>query len=152
MPQVSIQIANRTYELACGDGEEERVQNSPPMSMRRSANCASSCPGAPEIKLMVFASLLLADESREARGMAKAGRDGARQRHRQRRDAGDGARGSDHLARRQAGKRSAAPPEAAPIAVRSATAYIGGGADFCAVRGSLKTPGPIRSPGNCSWP
>ena len=26
MPQVSIQIANRTYELACGDGEEERVQ------------------------------------------------------------------------------------------------------------------------------
>src|SRR6267378_19304 len=29
-------------------------------------------PGAPEIKLMVFASLILADESREARGMAKA--------------------------------------------------------------------------------
>src|SRR6185437_12915458 len=26
-----------------------------------------------------------------------------------------------------------------------------GGADFCAVRGSLKTPGPIRSPGSCSW-
>ena len=24
MPQVSIQIANRSYELACGDGEEER--------------------------------------------------------------------------------------------------------------------------------
>ena len=26
MPQVSIQIANRTYELACGEGEEQRVQ------------------------------------------------------------------------------------------------------------------------------
>ena len=35
-------------------------------------------PGTPEVKLLVFAALLLADESREARGMAKAGRDGAR--------------------------------------------------------------------------
>ena len=26
MPQVSISIANRNYELACGDGEEGRVQ------------------------------------------------------------------------------------------------------------------------------
>ena len=26
MPEVSVQIANRDYELACGDGEEERVQ------------------------------------------------------------------------------------------------------------------------------
>ena len=42
------------------------------MSTKRSANCASSLPGAPEIKLMVFASLLLAEESREARGVAKA--------------------------------------------------------------------------------
>ena len=25
MAQVSINIANRTYELACGEGEEERV-------------------------------------------------------------------------------------------------------------------------------
>jgi len=25
MPQVSINIANRTYELACGEGEEQRV-------------------------------------------------------------------------------------------------------------------------------
>ena len=24
MPQVSINIANRTYELACGEGEEKR--------------------------------------------------------------------------------------------------------------------------------
>jgi len=29
-------------------------------------------PGAPEVKLVVFAALLLADESREARGIAKA--------------------------------------------------------------------------------
>ena len=42
------------------------------MSTRRSANCAGSCPGTPEVKLLVFAALILADESREARGIAKA--------------------------------------------------------------------------------
>ena len=26
MPEVSVQIANRNFELACGEGEEERVQ------------------------------------------------------------------------------------------------------------------------------
>ena len=26
MPQVSINIASRTYEFACGDGEEQRVR------------------------------------------------------------------------------------------------------------------------------
>jgi len=40
----------------------------------------------------------------------------------------------------------------ASLAVEAPDAYIGSGADFCAARGSLKTPGPIRSPGNCSWP
>ena len=29
-------------------------------------------PGTPEVKLLVFAALILADESREARGIAKA--------------------------------------------------------------------------------
>ena len=72
MPQVSINIANRTYELACGEGEEDRVQelaayvNEKVNALRRQLP-----PGAPEVKLLVFASLLLADESREARGIAK---------------------------------------------------------------------------------
>jgi cell division protein ZapA len=67
MPQVSIQIANRTYELACGDGEELAAYVDEKVCELR-----KQLPGAPEIKLMVFASLLLAEESREARGVAKA--------------------------------------------------------------------------------
>jgi cell division protein ZapA len=71
MPQVSVSIANRTYELACGDGEEERVQELAAYVDEKVAELRMQLPGAPEIKLMVFASLLLAEESREARGIAR---------------------------------------------------------------------------------
>ena len=72
MPQVSINIANRFYELACGEGEEQRVHelaayvDGKVTELRRQLP-----PGTAEVKLLVFASLLLADESREARGLAK---------------------------------------------------------------------------------
>jgi len=72
MPQVSIQIANRVYELACGEGEEERVQELAVYVDEKVGELRRQLPGAPEIKLMVFAALILADENREARGMAKA--------------------------------------------------------------------------------
>ncbi len=72
MPEVSVQIANRTYELACGEGEEARVQELAAYVDGKVAELRKQLPGAPEIKLMVFASLLLADESRELRGIAKA--------------------------------------------------------------------------------
>ena len=72
MPQVSIQIANRTYELACGDGEEQRVQELAAYVDEKVDDLRRQMPGAPEVKLLVFAALILADESREARGIAKA--------------------------------------------------------------------------------
>lgn len=73
MPQVSIQIANRTYELACGDGEEDRVQELAAYVDEKVCELRKQLlPGTPEVKLLVFASLMLADESREARGIAKA--------------------------------------------------------------------------------
>jgi cell division protein ZapA len=71
MPQVSIQIANRTYELACGEGEEERVQQLACYVDEKVSELRKQLPGAPEIKLVVFAALLLADESHEARGLAR---------------------------------------------------------------------------------
>ncbi|MBM3650165.1 MAG: cell division protein ZapA [Alphaproteobacteria bacterium] len=72
MPQVSIQIANRVYELACGEGEEQRVQELAAYVDEKVAELRRQLPGAPEVKLLVFAALILADESREARGIAKA--------------------------------------------------------------------------------
>ena len=71
MPQVSISIANRTYELACGDGEEARVQELATYVDDKISALRRQLPGVPEIKLLVFAALLLAEESREARGLAK---------------------------------------------------------------------------------
>ena len=72
MPEVSVQIASRTYELACGEGEEQRVQELATYVDQKVQDLRRQLPGAPEIKLMVFAALILADESREARGIAKA--------------------------------------------------------------------------------
>ena len=72
MPEVSVQIASRTYELACGEGEEQRVQELALYVDQKVQDLRRQLPGAPEIKLMVFAALILADESREARGIARA--------------------------------------------------------------------------------
>src|SRR6187431_2895219 len=72
MPEVSVQIANRTYELACGDGEEARVQELAAYVDEKITDLRRQLPGTPEVKLLVFAALILADESREARGIAKA--------------------------------------------------------------------------------
>jgi cell division protein ZapA len=71
MPQVSIQIANRTFDLACGAGEEARVQELAAYVEGKIIELRKQMPpGTPEIKLLVLASLMLADESREARGIA----------------------------------------------------------------------------------
>jgi cell division protein ZapA len=72
MPEVSVQIANRTYELACGDGEQQRVKELATYVDGKIDDLRRQLPGTPEVKLLVFAALLLADESREARGIAKA--------------------------------------------------------------------------------
>jgi cell division protein ZapA len=70
--EVSIQIANRTYEFACGEGEEARVQELAAYVDEKVNELRRQMPGTPEVKLLVFAALLLAEESREARGIAKA--------------------------------------------------------------------------------
>ncbi|MBI2740231.1 MAG: cell division protein ZapA [Rhodospirillales bacterium] len=72
MPEVAVQIANRSYELACGDGEEERVQELAAYVDEKVTELRRQLPGTPEVKLLVFAALILADESREARGIAPA--------------------------------------------------------------------------------
>jgi cell division protein ZapA len=72
MPQVSINIASRTYELACGEGEEPRVQELASYADGKVDELRRQLPpGTPEVKLLVFAMLLLADESRAARGIAR---------------------------------------------------------------------------------
>ena len=72
MPQVSIQIANRTYELACGEGEQDRVHELGAYVDEKITELRKQMPpGTAEVKLLLFAALMLADESREARSLAK---------------------------------------------------------------------------------
>lgn len=71
MPQVSINIANRTYELACGMDEQDRVRELATYVDEKVGHLRRQMPAAPEIKLIITAALLLAEESREARRIAK---------------------------------------------------------------------------------
>jgi cell division protein ZapA len=71
MPQISVNIANRTYELTCGEGEEARVHELAAYVDEKVSELRRHMPGTPEVKLLVLASLMLADESREARGIAR---------------------------------------------------------------------------------
>lgn len=71
MPQVSISIASRIFEIACGEGEEARVHELAAYVDQKVSELRRQLPATPEIKLLVLASLILADESREARGIAK---------------------------------------------------------------------------------
>ncbi len=48
MPQVSVQIANRTYDLACGEGEEARVQELAAYVEEKVSELRRQLPGTPE--------------------------------------------------------------------------------------------------------
>jgi cell division protein ZapA len=74
MPQVAVRIANRTYDLACGEGEEQRVLDLASYVEEKMSILQKQIPGAPEIKLLVLTALLLAEESREARSVAAQAR------------------------------------------------------------------------------
>ena len=67
MPLVSIRINNRVYEMACGEGEEAHVQSLAADIENRVAALRLTMNGAAEIKVLVAAALMLADEVRELR-------------------------------------------------------------------------------------
>lgn len=67
MPLVSIRINNRVYEMACGEGEEAHIQSLAADVENRVAGLRLTMNGAAEIKVLVAAALMLADEVRESR-------------------------------------------------------------------------------------
>lgn len=71
MQQVSINIANRTYEFACGLGQQDKVRELASYVDAKVGELRRQMPAAPEIKLIVSAALMLAEESREARRIAR---------------------------------------------------------------------------------
>jgi cell division protein ZapA len=62
MPTVTIPLNGRNYDIACGPGEEDRVQEVAARLRERMEDIARSLGGTQENFLFAVTSLLLADE------------------------------------------------------------------------------------------
>lgn len=70
MPEIQIQVNGRSYRVACGPGEEERLQTLAGELDRRISGLVKSFGQVGESQLLVVAGLLLADELDDLRGQA----------------------------------------------------------------------------------
>lgn len=84
MAQVSVTVNGNTYLLACADGEEEHINRLARSIDRRVADLVASVGQAGEARLILMASLVLADELGEANAKLE------------RREAEAGAQPDDH--------------------------------------------------------
>lgn len=62
MPTVSISLNGRSYDVACGVGEEDRVRDLADRIRRRMDQLSKSVGAVPENLLFTLTALLLADE------------------------------------------------------------------------------------------
>jgi cell division protein ZapA len=75
MPQVTIAINGRSYAIACDPGEEERIRQLARMIDAKVVGFAKDAPQAGEARLLVLASLLLADELAETKETLRRNRE-----------------------------------------------------------------------------
>lgn len=66
MAEVSLSINGRTYEIACDDGQEERLQVLAGYLDMRVAELTEQMGQVGELRLLVMAALLIADELQDA--------------------------------------------------------------------------------------
>lgn len=66
MAEVSLAINGRTYEIACDDGQEERLQVLAGYLDMRVAELTEQMGQVGELRLLVMAALLVADELQDA--------------------------------------------------------------------------------------
>lgn len=66
MAEVSLSINGRTYEVACDDGQEERLQGLASYLDMRVAELTEQMGQVGELRLLVMAALLVADELQDA--------------------------------------------------------------------------------------
>lgn len=66
MAQIDISINGRDYRIACDDGQEEHIADLARYVDRRVAELAATVGQVGEARLLVMASLLIADELSEA--------------------------------------------------------------------------------------
>ena len=67
MPDVNITIADRRFTLTCGDGEEEQLLHLGDMVDKTAREAGYGGQGFTESRMLLFTSLLLADQIDELR-------------------------------------------------------------------------------------
>ncbi|WP_257550294.1 cell division protein ZapA [Sphingopyxis sp. DBS4] len=66
MADVKLSIAGRAYDVHCADGQEPQLLNLATVVDEK----VRAMPGGTEVRQLLFAALMLADEAQEARGKA----------------------------------------------------------------------------------
>lgn len=72
MAEVILEIGGRRYPVACRDGEEEQLGALGRLVDEKAAQASASVGGVNEVRQLLFAALLLADELQDARAASKA--------------------------------------------------------------------------------
>jgi cell division protein ZapA len=72
MASIEVEIGARKYSVACRDGEEEHLRSVATMVDRKARDAEAALGNMGEARNLLFASLLLADELKEARSGAAA--------------------------------------------------------------------------------
>ena len=67
MASVEVEIAARSYAVACRDGEEAHLRSLAAVVDRKARDAAAAVGAMGEARQLLFASLLLADELQELR-------------------------------------------------------------------------------------
>jgi cell division protein ZapA len=67
MATVDVEIAARRYTVACRDGEEDHLRSVAAIVDRKAEQAAGALGSLSEVRQLLFASLLLADEVKEHR-------------------------------------------------------------------------------------
>ena|SRR3712207_6008008 len=68
MATVDVEIASRTYPVACRDGEEAHLRSLAALVDRKARDAAGALGNMGEARQLLFASLLLADDLKDAHG------------------------------------------------------------------------------------
>jgi cell division protein ZapA len=67
MATIDVEIASRRYSVACRDGEEEHLRGVAGIVDRKARQATEALGSLSEVRQLLFASLLLADEIKEHR-------------------------------------------------------------------------------------
>lgn len=73
MAEVSLSIGGRTYAVHCRDGEETHIVRLARMVDEKTAKARTATPGLTEVRQLLFAAILLADEIHDLRARGNVG-------------------------------------------------------------------------------